>query len=122
MKLLVSGYRYFDDFDVIEEEILTILKDSKDSNHYIIHGGCNGVDKTAGMVARKHKYNEIVYPADWHKYGNSAGPIRNQQMIDEGRPDYALIFLSKDSKGTKDMLDRIDKTNIPCTIIGIDND
>lgn len=32
------------------------------------------------------------FPADWDKYGKSAGYIRNQQMLDEGCPDYVVAF------------------------------
>jgi hypothetical protein len=41
MKLLISGYRNFNDYIVIEEEIKKILSGI---DHIIIHGGCKGVD------------------------------------------------------------------------------
>ena len=42
-------------------------------------------------------------PADWKKYGKSAGPIRNREML-KMDPDIVLIFHDdpKNSKGTKD--------------------
>ena len=33
-----------------------------------------------------------IYPADWDKHGKAAGPIRNKQMIDEGKPDLVIAF------------------------------
>ena len=58
------------------------------------------------------------YPADWTRYGYAAGPIRNQQMLDEGRPSLVLAFHNdfEHSKGTKDMIDKARKANIPAIL------
>lgn len=45
-----------------------------------------------------------VFKADWDKHGKAAGPIRNQQMLDEGKPDLVLAFAG--GKGTDDMCRR----------------
>jgi hypothetical protein len=42
--------------------------------------------------------------ADWEKLGRSAGPIRNQAMLDEGRPDLVVAFPGH--HGTADMVRR----------------
>ncbi len=49
------------------------------------------------------------------KYGKSAGSIRNQQMIDEGKPDLVVAFPG--GFGTKDMVRRAKKHNIEVIII-----
>jgi hypothetical protein len=57
----------------------------------------------------------LGYPADWGHYKQGAGPVRNQQMLDEGHPTLVLAFhdsLQKDSKGTKDMVERADKAGV----------
>lgn len=41
------------------------------------------------------------FPADWTRYGPSAGPIRNQQMLDEGKPTLVVAFPG--GRGTADM-------------------
>ena len=49
----------------------------------------------------------LAFPADWNKYDNAAGPIRNRQMLTEGKPTMVLAFHYKllvESKGTKDMV------------------
>ena len=38
------------------------------------------------------RVNYTDYPVDWEKYGKAAGPIRNQQMIDKGKPDLVVAF------------------------------
>jgi hypothetical protein len=46
----------------------------------------------------------VVYPADWAKHGRAASPIRNQQMLDEGRPNLVVAFPG--GRGTADMVRR----------------
>lgn len=48
------------------------------------------------------------HPADWNKHGRSAGPIRNQEMLDSGL-NFCFAFVDKplaESKGTADMVRR----------------
>ena len=52
-------------------------------------------------------------PADWDKYGKSAGFIRNKEMVDIA--DAAIIFWDGDSKGTKDTIERVQNKGIPYT-------
>ncbi len=50
------------------------------------------------------------FPADWKKYGKKAGPIRNQQMLDEGQPEVVIAFPG--GRGTADMVRRAKKKGI----------
>jgi hypothetical protein len=45
-----------------------------------------------------------VYMADWDGLGRKAGPIRNQRMLDEGKPDLVIAFPG--GRGTADMVRR----------------
>lgn len=85
----------------------------------VIHGGCKGADHHAGMEAKGRGISVVEYPANWLKHGLRAGPIRNQQMIDDGRPDRVVAFHAdlNTSKGTKDMVARARFHDIPVTII-----
>lgn len=113
MRLLVSGYRYFNHEPTIEKEILEILSSTPlKEKHTIIHGGCSGVDQVADKIARKHGWSVEVYPAQWKKYGKQAGPLRNLQMVKEAKPEMAILFISPESKGTKNMLTIIEEYNI----------
>lgn len=115
MRLLISGYRNFHDQAIIEEQMLAILKDSP-GPHTIIHGKCTGVDLASERIALKHKWNVESYPYI-RSLGVRGGPVRNLQMIIEGNPDYALLFLSPSSKGTKNMLTLVEKYNISYTLV-----
>src|SRR5687767_935094 len=78
----------------------------------IIHGAARGCDSMAGDWAVRRSCEQIEFPANWAKHGRKAGPIRNQQMLDEGKPDVVLAFPEKDSVGTWDMVERAQKAGV----------
>lgn len=67
----------------------------------IISGKATGADMAAIEWAIMNWVPFKEFPADWDRYGNSAGPIRNQRMLDEGKPDLVLAFPG--GAGTADM-------------------
>lgn len=109
MKLLVCGDRNWTNGAAIMRE----LKRMKPQ--LVIHGGARGADTLAGEAAKSLGIKVKVFPAQWDKFQRAAGPIRNQQMLDEGKPNKVLAFHADivSSKGTKDMLKRADRAGIP---------
>ena len=110
MKILVCGGRDFDDWHKIKEYIHLNFSGFARDSLTVITGGANGADFLARCVVKYMNeqagwnltYEE--YPADWKKYGKPAGHIRNQQMLDEGKPDLVIAF--KGGTGTADMVRR----------------
>jgi len=74
----------------------------------IIAGGARGADTLAVRAARDCGLEFREYPAQWQRYGRSAGPIRNQQMIDMEKPQLVVAFHEDidSSRGTRDMVAR----------------
>lgn len=70
----------------------------------IIQGGAFGADACASEWAHARNVLERQFAADWHAHGRAAGPIRNQQMLDEGKPDLVVAFPG--GTGTADMVRR----------------
>lgn len=68
----------------------------------IIAGGAKGADSAAIDFAVCSFCDFEEYKADWKKHGRSAGPIRNQRMLDEGKPDLVVAFPG--GKGTAHMV------------------
>lgn len=102
MRVLVGGGRdyadrkkVFDTLDSIRKELGTIT---------IIHGGASGADALALAWAMARGFDSLQFKADWNKHGRAAGPIRNQQMLDEGHPDLVIAFPG--GCGTADMVRR----------------
>lgn len=71
---------------------------------HLIEGGANGADYQARCWAKANNIQFRTYKADWKKYGKSAGPRRNQLMLDDGNVDVVIAFPGGD--GTADMVDR----------------
>jgi len=83
----------------------------------LIHGACRGADTLAGEIGAKIGYVVQAYPADWKKHGRRAGPIRNAQMLAEGKPDFVVAFATKLSGGTWDMVLKARKARLNVTIV-----
>lgn len=61
----------------------------------IIHGGAEGADKWADEWAVVNWCQFEVFevtPEEWKRLGKKAGPLRNQRMLREGRPEVVLAF------------------------------
>jgi len=80
----------------------------------IIEGEARGADQRAAWWAFDNNVPCMRFPAEWKKYGKAAGPIRNKQMLDEGKPDLVLAFHDdiENSKGTADMVEQARKRDI----------
>lgn len=70
----------------------------------IIAGGASGVDLFAADWAAINGTDYQEFKADWKEYGRAAGPIRNQRMLEEGKPDLVVAFPG--GPGTADMVRR----------------
>lgn len=118
MNVVVCGDRNWKRTDIIERELRKLPADT-----LIIHGAARGADTLGKFVAERIGLKVINdgkgFPADWKRYGKAAGPIRNQQMIDEGKPDLVLAFHENinESRGTKDMVARARGIGIKVIII-----
>lgn len=87
---------------VLDVALSPYLRDS--GTHVIIHGAAPGADSVAARWAERHDVPALAFPAKWKKHGKAAGPLRNAQMLAEGRPDIVIAFPG--GKGTADMKSR----------------
>lgn len=109
MKVLVCGGRRFDDYAMVIRVLDRIHDYAAASGlgviDLIIHGDAPGADKLAGAWAVLRRVECKPFPAKWKGHGDdAAGRIRNQQMLDEGKPD--LVVALPGQEGTRDMLTR----------------
>lgn len=98
MKLLVCGGRDYAD----RARVYATLDKLCPSE--VIQGGARGADRLALDWANSRLIRSQTFTADWERHGKGAGPIRNQTMIDQGRPDAVLAFPG--GRGTADMVRR----------------
>ena len=109
MRVLVCGGRnynnvnkVFEILDGIDNGTATIPGDKDGEIITTIISGCaKGADTHGISYAQQHNLRLEKYPANWNKHGRAAGPIRNKQMIDEGKPDLVVAFPG--GRGTANM-------------------
>ena len=116
MKVLVCGDRNWTDRKAIRVCLRELTKQGYTT---VIHGCARGADRIAAFEAKQMWYTIEHYPAKWGLYHRAAGPIRNQQMLDEGKPVLVIAFHDhiELSSGTADMLSRAEKSGIPYALI-----
>lgn len=117
MRVLVTGGRDYADRQAVFHELDALQ--SKHGYLVVIQGGANGADSFARMWCCQKKQCDMVMminvPADWRTHGKAAGPIRNQAMLDECRPNLVLAFPG--GRGTADMVRRAEAAGVPVTRI-----
>jgi len=113
MRLLVCGDRHWTDYNTIRR----VIKEY--SPEVVIEGEARGADSLARLAAESLNIPVIKFPAQWDLYGRAAGPIRNKQMLEEGKPDMVLAFHdnTQASKGTKNMVMLARKAYIPDVVV-----
>lgn len=102
MKVIIAGGR---DYHLTEQDRETL--DSLLSPHchpapIILCGMARGADTGAREWALSRGLTVEEFPARWDELGKSAGPIRNQAMVD--RADGLVVFPG--GTGTKDVTNR----------------
>lgn len=127
MRIVVFGGRKYRHRDRVWVGIDNLVMGWDPKAVIIIHGDADGVDTFAKEWAVFWAHagtTHLPFPADWKNitrkgarvrhgphgpYDVLAGFVRNQQMIDEGKPTHALQFPG--GNGTADMLERIYAAN-----------
>ena len=103
MRVLVTGGRDYADVAAVFDELDRIRNGNL--AFVVINGGASGADKLARDWCLKRCVEFMTVPADWKRWGRSAGPRRNQRMLEAiGKPDLVVAFPGGD--GTQDMINR----------------
>lgn len=109
--VLVCGSRDWTDVTTIKNRLRALP--GWPGEWTVIEGGASGADRIAHEVAWDDGAAVTTFRANWQKHGKAAGPIRNQRMIVEGKPDIVLAFpRSETSRGTWDMISRARKAGV----------
>lgn len=125
MRVLVCGGRDYKDRDTIYRVLNSLsgasLGDKPNPSWLprpdleIISGMARGADSIAEEWAVSNWVMCHRFPAQWDKYGKSAGYKRNAQMLEEGKPDLVVAFPG--GKGTQMMVDLARKAGIAVEVI-----
>ena len=58
----------------------------------LAEGEATGVDTFCRLWAERAGVPVIPYEADWDRWGDAAGSIRNEEMLEDFKPDILLVF------------------------------
>jgi hypothetical protein len=113
MKIIIAGSRNFNDYNLLKSSCDNLL--TQFTNIEIVSGTARGADKLGERYAREKGYSIKQFPANWDKFGKSAGYIRNDEMAQYA--DMLIAFWDGTSKGTKHMIDLANKRGIKVEIV-----
>ncbi len=103
-KVVIAGCRDYENYDEAKKFIDFCISNIRKANQIVVvSGGAKGADAIGERYAEENGFEVEKYPADWEKYGKSAGPRRNLQMAKVC--DYVICFWDGKSKGTKSMIE-----------------
>lgn len=106
-RIIICGGRHFDNYSSLEyvmDQVMSDL-DLDFSEIEVVSGHCTGADQLGELYADRNRLLCTIFPAQWEKYGRSAGPIRNSAMIDyaaESEVPVVVAFVSPNTRGTND--------------------
>lgn len=80
----------------------------------VVSGTCRGGDKLGERYATANNLPLELYPADWKKYGKSAGFIRNAEMVENA--DALIAIWDGFSNGTKNMIEIARRKKFPILV------
>ena len=112
-KVIIAGSRDITDTELVRREMNNLWREI--GAFEVVVGGARGVDSVAERVASAAGITTHLFPADWDRYGKSAGYRRNVQMAEFA--DYALIIWDGKSRGSKHMMDIMRKHGKPSDVV-----
>lgn len=115
MKVIIAGSRYkdkeegkvFDDYNLVVEAVnrsgFTITE--------VVSGCAIGADRLGEKWATANGVPIKEMPADWNRFGKSAGPQRNKAMAEYA--DAAIIVWDGISPGSRNMIENMIRRKKP---------
>ena len=122
LRVIIAGGRDFDDYDLLKKYVIKIItkKTLTPYSTKIISGCARGADKLGEKFAKEMSLDIISFPADWEKFGKSAGYRRNVEMAkfaSEKGKGILIAFWDGKSKGTNHMINIANQHNLEIYVV-----
>lgn len=132
IRIIIAGSRNFTNYSLLKEtvnEFISFLEtrgsvmgiDDVRNSIKIISGTARGADRLGEQFAAEFDYEIVKFPADWDKFGKSAGYIRNTEMakyaVDDDNIGILLAFWDGESRGTEHMIETAKKHGLAIQIL-----
>ena len=115
VKIIIAGSRDFNDPEGLLEAFDEFMDDIPNGEITIISGGARGADAIGEWIGKEYGINVIVYPAEWNKYGKSAGYRRNEVMAKVAT--HLLAAWDGQSPGTNHMINLAKQYNLVTKVL-----
>lgn len=109
-KVAIVGSRKFPNRQQVIDYVASLPQDT-----VIVSGGAKGVDTWAALAAKECGLDTLIFPAEWDKYGKSAGFRRNADIVNAC--DRLVAFWDGNSKGTAHSVGLAEKQGKPVEIV-----
>ena len=114
-RVVIGGCRDYNNYNIFKIHVDHLLQNIRNEfSIVIVSGGASGVDAMAERYAKENSLPFELFEADWKRYGKSAGPKRNEQMVQVA--DYVIAFWDFHSRGTKSLIEFTNQCNKPLRI------
>lgn len=113
MKVIIAGSRSFNNYPFLHRKCAHLIGDRKEVT--IISGTARGADVLGERFAKLRGYKIEQHPADWGKFGKSAGYVRNEKMARVS--DCLIAFWDGKSRGTRHMIDLAKKHGLKVRVV-----
>lgn len=120
MHILIAGSRSWTDYNKLVVTLDDFIATADASEIVVVSGGAKGADNLAEKYAKERGYELLVMPADWERYGKSAGYRRNEEMhktIAKDTDRACICFWDGKSKGTAHNFELSKKYNTPLLVV-----
>ena len=113
-KLIVAGSRSFNDYDLLKRKLDHLLANKDLATVHIVSGTARGADQLGERYAKERGCQLERFPANWARYGKSAGFERNTRMANHA--DALMAFWDGESRGTTHMIRTMQAANKPVRV------
>lgn len=100
-RVIIAGSRDFSNYQLLCEKMDKLLTNINEPIA-VLCGKARGTDTLGERYAHERGYEVRYFPADWERYGRSAGYRRNTQMAENA--DALVAFWDGKSMGTRHMI------------------
>ena len=109
-RVIIAAVTRFSNYDLLKNKCDEFLHDKLDRGIIVVSGSAIGTFSLGERYAKEKGYMMEVFSADWEKYGDRAGYMRDFQMVSSA--DALIAFWEGESKKGKSMIDFARRTGI----------
>lgn len=107
-RVIIAGSRNFNDYEFLKQYMDFLLQNKQDI--VVLCGEARGADALGKRYALERGFSVQSFPADWKRFGRSAGVCRNRQMAEAA--DACVVFWDGVSHGSANMIAEAERAGL----------